>query len=881
MRTRMAVFAAPLSGLLGVTAAACGGGGSSQPSSSQQSASGSPVGVYSVQLTAGTEPALPMCVLSLSGTVAYVASPPSLWTCDGHHWNPIPCLTEQAGAVAYASTTDTLWACVERQWTQIVLPQGPPGEAGPPGPQGPQGATGATGPIGPTGPQGPQGIPGEAGAAGSQVRVASEPPGTNCAAGGERVEIGEVVDGGFEVQQTAYVCNGVAAGVDAGAVDATTDTSDAGLGNDATPLEAGNDGAATDPISLSPTSLSFEAACASTPASASLTITNVSAASATWLAGPAGSYSLSPNGSTLAAGASVTVTVSPPAIPEAPSSVRSDTVLQIASTTGAGVLSVVDAGSGSTAITSSNGQVFSDTVQLMEQVEGCIASGLPASLDFGDVAVGSTSQTTVCNGGFSLQCGGGAGGTGFWEVGSGAGSCSSPCSGTSVFSVGSKTTTTNGDCWTIAFTPQTVGPQSGTIIIEDVGPTVCPPSDLVPVTGTGVGAPPPRGGAGPRGGGAPGDATTDASVSLESGTETSAPEDAAAAVSAVSACAVTAGGGIECWGPASVPMQVSGLASGVTAVSAGYNFACAVTVGGGVECWGDNSYGQLGNESTTSSLVPMQVSELTSGVTAVSAGSLSACALASGGGVWCWGYNGDGELGNNSTTNSPVPVQVSGLTSGVTAVSVGYNSVCAVTAGGGVECWGYNHIGQLGNNSTTSSSVPVQVSGLASGVTAVSAGAVSACALASGGGVWCWGYNGDGELGNNSTTDSLVPVQVSGLTSGVTVVSVRYDSACALTAGGSVECWGAGGDGQLGNNCSLGGGCTNSSVPVQVSGLTSGVTAVSAGNDFACALTASGGVDCWGYESLGDNNSHSSVPVQVSGLASGVTMVSAGGVSAN
>jgi hypothetical protein len=68
---------------------------------------------------------------------------------------------------------------------------------------------------------------------------------------------------------------------------------------------------------------------------------------------------------------------------------------------------------------------------------------------------------------------------------------------------------------------------------------------------------------------------------------------------------------------------------------------------------------------------------------------------------------------------------------------------------------------------------------------------------------------------------------------------------------------------------------------VQVSGLTSGVTAVSAGNDFACALTASGGVDCWGYESLGDNNSHSSVPVQVSGLASGVTMVSAGGVSAN
>jgi alpha-tubulin suppressor-like RCC1 family protein len=107
-------------------------------------------------------------------------------------------------------------------------------------------------------------------------------------------------------------------------------------------------------------------------------------------------------------------------------------------------------------------------------------------------------------------------------------------------------------------------------------------------------------------------------------------------------------------------------------------------------------------------------------------------------------------------------VPVSNLTNGVTAVSVGYAFACAITAGGGVECWGWNAFGQLGNNSTTNSSVPVQVSGLTSGVTAVSAGNVSACALTTGGSVECWGDNRYGELGNNSTTSSSVPVEVSG-----------------------------------------------------------------------------------------------------------------------
>ncbi|MFO0462677.1 MAG: choice-of-anchor D domain-containing protein [Burkholderiales bacterium] len=125
-------------------------------------------------------------------------------------------------------------------------------------------------------------------------------------------------------------------------------------------------------------------------------------------------------------------------------------------------------------------------------------------------------------------------------------------------------------------------------------------------------------------------------------------------------------------------------------------------------------------------------------------------------------YNSQGQLGNGSTTDSTTPVQVTGLTSGVTAVAAGERHSCAVV-NGGVQCWGYNAFGQLGNGSDTDSTTPVQVTGLTSGVTAVAGGYSYSCAVVNGG-VQCWGYNGYGQLGNGTITGSTTPVQVTGLT---------------------------------------------------------------------------------------------------------------------
>ena len=293
-------------------------------------------------------------------------------------------------------------------------------------------------------------------------------------------------------------------------------------------------------------------------------------------------------------------------------------------------------------------------------------------------------------------------------------------------------------------------------------------------------------------------------------------------------------------------MDVSGLSSGVTAIAAGGLHICALTTGGGVKCWGYNGYGQLGDGTMTQRSIPVDVSGLTSGVVAIAAGGHHTCALTTGGGVKCWGLNGSGQLGDGTTTQRSIPVNVSGLGSGIVAIATGWSHTCALTTSGGVKCWGLNSDGQLGDNSTTNRLMPIDVSGLSSGMAAIATGDYHTCALTSSNGAKCWGNNSYGQLGDGTTTQRNIPVNVSGLSSGVVAIATNPSHTCAVATGGGAKCWGLNGSGQLGD-----GTTTQRNIPVDVSGLGSGVAAITAGWYHTCALTTSGGGKCWGSDSNG------------------------------
>lgn len=190
-----------------------------------------------------------------------------------------------------------------------------------------------------------------------------------------------------------------------------------------------------------------------------------------------------------------------------------------------------------------------------------------------------------------------------------------------------------------------------------------------------------------------------------------------------------------------------------------------MTSAGGVVCWGSNELGQLGNGAIGGVSGPVAVQGVSSSVIAIAAGYDHTCALGSGGGVECWGYNGQGQLGDGSKLDSAAPVGVVGLGSGIARIESGpvADTTCAVTATGRAMCWGFGDAGNLGDGLGSSSDQPVEVVGLASDAAAIAVGSRHTCALMEDAHVACWGSNDSGELGNGSTQASDVPVEVSGL----------------------------------------------------------------------------------------------------------------------
>jgi alpha-tubulin suppressor-like RCC1 family protein len=267
--------------------------------------------------------------------------------------------------------------------------------------------------------------------------------------------------------------------------------------------------------------------------------------------------------------------------------------------------------------------------------------------------------------------------------------------------------------------------------------------------------------------------------------------------------------------------QTSAALAGPTAAPAqeatGQRHMCYLDNDKIVKCQGSNAFGQLGNGTTVDSLVPVAAAGIngsTPGTTVdqLVTGDNHTCILLVNNNVKCWGANNVKQLGaTTATTNSNVPVDVPDLANTVRQLASGADHTCAIRGNSDVICWGSNSFGELGNGAVAPFAGTVLVDNLAGDAKEIAAGTYHSCALMTNGTVRCWGANTYGQLGNGNTNNATRPVTVAGLPRPAVAITAGGYHSCAKLDDGSIRCWGKNDKGQLGNNSK-----TNSVIPVAI-----------------------------------------------------------------
>jgi alpha-tubulin suppressor-like RCC1 family protein len=311
-------------------------------------------------------------------------------------------------------------------------------------------------------------------------------------------------------------------------------------------------------------------------------------------------------------------------------------------------------------------------------------------------------------------------------------------------------------------------------------------------------------------------------------------------------------------------------------LAAGWKHTCAIASEGGVMCWGENENGQLGDGSRTDRNRPVDVMNIDVAAAAVAAGSAHSCILTEEGGVKCWGRNLEGQLGDGTAERSSEPVNVAGLESGVAAIAAGDYHTCALMETGSVMCWGLNESGQLGDGTFDSRSTPVEVQLGEAVATGVTAGTAHSCASTTSGEVLCWGSNQYGQLGDGSEDPSrAVPSAVTGFSEGFTVLSGKGDRTCVQGVDGMLYCWGQNKYGELGD-----GTHDMQPIPVLDSVVAEPVKVFGIGWSHTCGVMTDDTLFCWGWNFYGQLGEGSTAnrrePDQVQGLE-GIPMYVVGG----
>jgi len=301
----------------------------------------------------------------------------------------------------------------------------------------------------------------------------------------------------------------------------------------------------------------------------------------------------------------------------------------------------------------------------------------------------------------------------------------------------------------------------------------------------------------------------------------------------------------------SSPVQTVTFGTNWKQVAGGGNSTAAIKTDGTLWMWGENTNGQLGDNSSTKRSSPVQTVAFGINWKQVSCGYPVTAAIKTDGTLWCWGANGLGGLGDNTSTNRSSPVQTVAFGTNWKQVSCGGHSTAAIKTDGTLWCWGFNNNGQLGDNSSTNRASPVQTVAGGTNWNQVVSGLYGTIAIKTDGTLWCWGDNTNGQLGDNSSTKRSSPVQT--VAFGTNWKQVFFYNHCAaIKTDGSIWTWGRNSYGQLGDNT-----VTNRSSPVQTILYGQNWKQVSCGYHHTAAIKTDGTLWTWGnnqsYGRLGDN----------------------------
>ncbi|MGB1205791.1 MAG: RCC1 domain-containing protein [Chitinophagales bacterium] len=302
-------------------------------------------------------------------------------------------------------------------------------------------------------------------------------------------------------------------------------------------------------------------------------------------------------------------------------------------------------------------------------------------------------------------------------------------------------------------------------------------------------------------------------------------------------------------------------------IETGYIHSFGIQSDGSLWAWGNNVYSQLGNGSTTDSNIPIQIGSAT-WQSIVAGGGGHSLGIQSDGSLWAWGRNTFGQLGNGNIATSNIPIQIGSAT--WQSIVAGYVHSLGIQSDGSLWAWGRNNSGQLGNGNNNDSNIPIQI-GTATNWQSIETGYVHSLGIQSNGTLWAWGRNLSGQLGNGSNTDSNIPIQIGTATNWQSVIAADNHS-FGIQSDGTLWAWGRNVNGQLGN-----GSNTTSNIPIQIGSAT--WQSIAAGYVHSLGIQSDGSLWAWGNNGNGQlgngNNTDSNIPIQISSATNWQSVIAA------